>query len=382
MPAPWATVRCPAGCAASTAASTSRSSRRTTSTPPTSPRRAADCRRWCSRSSARSWTSPTTSRTRSTTSTTSTAPACSARAPWRASSGAGSRGRASSASLDDEALARRSAPPGSALEALRRKLHRSDAWVAADDAFAEAVDVVADDLVDGLLAIPFDGSIASERALSSFTNRWISHLQTSVVPAPADEARTGPVTLDRLAWHEVEVLKFVHRHFILDRADVVMYQRGLSRVLTRAVKGLTAWVTDELDRDRVPQRLKELVELAPTATRGSARRRPEGVPIPDAGEVLRLGVGRGVDRLRRLALRRPGPRGLGGDRRPARPALGHRAEPLTSRIRRPQAGDPLPRRAAPDERSECHHESRRPRRAPRPRSPPTTPCRRGCRGRR
>ena len=174
------------------------------------------------------------------------------------------------------------------------KLHRSDAWVADDDAFAEAVDVVADDLVDGLLAIAFDGSIASERALSSFTNRWISHLQTSVVPAPAGEARTGLVTLDRLAWHEVEVLKFVHRHFILDRADIAMYQRGLSRVLTRAVKGLTAWVTDDFDRHRVPQRLKELVELA---TDGYARvraARPEGVPIPDASEVMQLGVGRGV----------------------------------------------------------------------------------------
>ena len=196
--------------------------------------------------------------------------------------------------LDDQALALRSAPPGAAIEALRRKLHRSDAWGADDDAFADAVDVVADDLVDGLLAIPFDGSIASERALSSFTNRWISHLQTSVVPAPAGEARTGLVTLDRLAWHEVEVLKFVHRHFILDRADIAMYQRGLSRVLTRAVKGLTAWVTDDFDRHRVPQRLKELVELA---TDGYARvrsARPDGVPIPDAGDVLRLGVGRGV----------------------------------------------------------------------------------------
>ena len=196
--------------------------------------------------------------------------------------------------LDDDVLAQRSAPPGAALEGLRRKLHRSDAWVADDDAFAEAVDIVADDLVDGLLAIPFDGSIASERALSSFTNRWIGHLQTSVVPAPEGEARTGLVTLDRLAWHEVEVLKFVHRHFILDRPDIAMYQRGLSRVLTRAVKGLTAWVTDDVDRHRVPQRLKELVELA---TDGYARvraARPTGVPIPDAGEVMRLGVGRGV----------------------------------------------------------------------------------------
>jgi dGTPase len=196
--------------------------------------------------------------------------------------------------IDDEALLLRSAPPGAALEGLRRKFLRNDAWVADDDAFAEAVDIVADDLVDGLLAIPFDGSIASERALSSFTNRWISHLQGSVVPAPAGEARTGLVTLDRLAWHEVEVLKFVHRHFILERADIVMYQRGLSRALTRAVKGLSAWITDDYDGHRVPQRLKELVEIA---TEGYARVRaakPDGVPVPHGSEITRMGIGRGV----------------------------------------------------------------------------------------
>ena len=196
--------------------------------------------------------------------------------------------------LDDEALAARGAPPGSALEGLRRKLGRSDPWIADDDAFADAVDVVADDLVDGLLATPFDGSIASERALSSFTNRWIGHLRGSVVPAPPDVARSGLVTLDRRAWHEVEILKFVHRHFILDRADIVMYQRGLSRALTRTVRGLTAWVTDDFDRHRVPERLRELVDLA---TEGYARLRaaqPADIPVPEASEVHTLGVARGV----------------------------------------------------------------------------------------
>ena len=96
------------------------------------------------------------------------------------------------------------------------------------------------------------------------------------------------------AWHEVEILKFVHRHFILDRADIVMYQRGLSRVLARAVKGLTAWATDEHDRDRVPQRLKELVEIATDGYARLRESRPEGVPLPDAVEVRRFGVGRGV----------------------------------------------------------------------------------------
>jgi dGTPase len=196
--------------------------------------------------------------------------------------------------LPDEALVERTAPPGSALEALRRKLNASDPWIADDDIFRAAVGIVADDLVDGLLASPFDGSIASERALSSFTNRWITHLQSSVVPAPEGVVRAGLVTLDGLAWHEVEILKFVHRHFILDRSDIVMYQRGLSRVLTRAVKGLTAWIQDEDDRDRVPQRLRELVEIATDGYAELRATRPEGVPIPEPTELRTLGMGRGV----------------------------------------------------------------------------------------
>src|SRR5215216_3389117 len=39
--------------------------------------------------------------------------------------------------LDDEAIGARTAPPGAALEGLRRKLHRSDAWMASDEAFRE-----------------------------------------------------------------------------------------------------------------------------------------------------------------------------------------------------------------------------------------------------
>ena len=198
------------------------------------------------------------------------------------------------AAVDDGALLGRTAQAGSALESLRRKIIASDPWIADDEAFRTAVGVVADDLVDGLLASPFDGSIASERSLSSFTNRWITHLQSSVVPTPEGVVRAGLVTLDVLAWHEVEILKFVHRHFILDRSDIVMYQRGLSRVLTRAVKGLTAWIRDEEDRDRVPQRLRELVEIATDGYAQLRTARPEGIPVPEADEVRPFGVGRGV----------------------------------------------------------------------------------------
>src|SRR4029079_3642080 len=50
--------------------------------------------------------------------------------------------------------------PGSDLERLRRRLRDKDGWAFDDDAFAAAVARVRDDLVDGLLAVPFDGSEA------------------------------------------------------------------------------------------------------------------------------------------------------------------------------------------------------------------------------
>ena len=196
--------------------------------------------------------------------------------------------------LDDGQLLMQHARPGSALELLRRKLHRDDDWIADDDAFVAAVREVSEEVVDGLLAGDFDGSIAAERALSSFTSRWIHHLQDSVVMAPRNNPRTGLVTLNRQAWHDVEVLKFVHRQFGLNRPDIALYQRGLSRVILRVVKGLTAWLNDAPDRSRVPLRLMELVEIATDGYATLATDRPEGIPLVEHGEVRNLGRGRGV----------------------------------------------------------------------------------------
>lgn len=196
--------------------------------------------------------------------------------------------------MDDGLLIGPRARPGSALELLRRKLQHDDPWIADDDAFIEAVHEVADDLVDGLLAGDFDGSIATERALSSFTSRWIHHLQDSVVLAPRGNSRTGLVTLDRRAWHEVAVLKFVHKHFGLNRSDIALNQRGLSRVLVRVVKGLIAWLDDTPDRNRVPPRLQELIEIATEGYLRLQKERPFGIPVIERGQERHLGLGRGV----------------------------------------------------------------------------------------
>lgn len=195
---------------------------------------------------------------------------------------------------DDATLDAQFARPGCALERLRRKMRTDDPWIADDEAFHAAVSSVTDDLIEGLLAEVYDGSIAAERSLSSFTSRWIHHLQNSVELMPPDNPRTGLVSLDRRAWHEVEVLKFVHRHFVLGRSDIAMYQRGQSRVLVRAVKGLRAWLDDPHDRVRVPRRLRELVAIATEGYATLAREKPEGAPIIDPSDVLRFGTGRGV----------------------------------------------------------------------------------------
>lgn len=197
-------------------------------------------------------------------------------------------------SLSDGELAVAIGKPGVALELLRRRQQDDDPWVADEEAFAAAVRRVASDVVDGLLADAYDGSLASERALTSFTSRWIHDLQGSVVPAAPDNPRTGLVTLDRKAWHEVEVLKFVHRQFVLGRSDIAMYQRGLGRMLTRAVRGLVAWLEDPHDRHRVPPRLQELVELATEGYAQLRRDQPPGVPRIELGDEARLGRGRGV----------------------------------------------------------------------------------------
>ena len=57
-----------------------------------------------------------------------------------------------------------------------------------DEAFAVAVGRVGTDLVDGLLAVPFDSSLAAERLVGEFTRSWIAHLQDSVVGVD----RSGP----------------------------------------------------------------------------------------------------------------------------------------------------------------------------------------------
>jgi dGTPase len=210
------------------------------------------------------------------------------------------RGRARLAAEPARDLRAADRRPGHSLELLRRRLHAKDAWVVDDEVFATAVGRVATDLVDGLLAVPFDSSMAAERAIGEFTASWITHLRESVVVAADPPVRAGHVLLDRQAWHEVAVLKFVHQRFVLDRPDLAMYQRGQALLLDSLVRELESWLDDPLDAGRAPRRLVDLVDLATADYHVLAKLRPDLILDPSAAgpagqaDLARWGRGRGI----------------------------------------------------------------------------------------
>ncbi|NIJ11766.1 dGTPase [Saccharomonospora amisosensis] len=185
--------------------------------------------------------------------------------------------------------------PGRSLEYLRRRMHAKDGWVTDDEAFAAAVAKVRGELVDELLAIPFDGSIEAEQATARFSARWTARLVNGVLVTTAPPTRTGHVTLRPAQWHEVQVLKFVHRRFVLQRPDLALHQRGQATLLAQLVDALDAWLADRDEAHRLPRRLHDLVELAHAEYSGLARVAPE-LLIGATGEPVR-----GTDAVRGLA---------------------------------------------------------------------------------
>ncbi|MGX1695364.1 deoxyguanosinetriphosphate triphosphohydrolase family protein [Microbacterium keratanolyticum] len=196
--------------------------------------------------------------------------------------------------LDLEELAADTRTPGHSLELLWRRLLSKDAWIADADAFRDAVTKVQAEVIDGLVAVPFDGSLESERVLARFTSAWIARLQSSIEVHRHPDIRSGHVSLNQQAWHEVAVLKFLHERFILERPDLAVYQRGQASVLERLVDGFAAWLDDPRDARRAPRRLIDLVELATDDYRQLAQDAPQLVDSATNADLARLGRGRGI----------------------------------------------------------------------------------------
>ncbi|MFE5566318.1 deoxyguanosinetriphosphate triphosphohydrolase family protein [Amycolatopsis japonica] len=204
------------------------------------------------------------------------------------------------AALDDATLTAERRLPGRSLERLRRRMHAKDGWIVDDDAFTSAVARVRDELVDGLLATGFDGSIEAEQATAAFSAKWTARLVDGVQVVASPSTRTGHLTLRPAQWHEVQVLKFVHRRFVLLRPELALHQRGQASLVTTLVDALDAWLLDRDEFYRLPRRLHDLVELARSEFSALARTSPElligatGEPVTGADAVRGLARGRAV----------------------------------------------------------------------------------------
>jgi dGTPase len=204
-------------------------------------------------------------------------------------------GRVSFADLEDGDLERARRRPGAGLERLRRQLSTGDGWIFDEDTFATAVSKIGEEFVDGVLATPYDGSMAADRAISGFTSRWIEQLISSVSPDSDPAVRSGYVSMDCQAWHEVSVLKFVNQYFILERPDLAMFQRGQEQTVEHLVLAFDDWLSDRIDASRAPRRLLDLVNAATYGYETVAREHPEWLSgnVSDA-ELARMGRGRGT----------------------------------------------------------------------------------------
>lgn len=199
------------------------------------------------------------------------------------------------ATLSEAELEAYGRTPGAGLERLRRRLSGKDSWIFNEEYFGDAVLIVAEEFVDGVLAAPYDGSMAADRAISGFTSRWIDHLTESVRLDPDPHVRSSAVTLTPEAWHEVSVLKFVHQYFILDRPDLAMYQRGQAQTLMHLVARFDEWLSDPYDGSRAPRRLIDFVTCADYGFERVAAESPELLDGKlSATELARMGRGRGI----------------------------------------------------------------------------------------
>ncbi len=135
-------------------------------------------------------------------------------------------------------------------------------WISDDDAFAAAVEQVREELVDGLLADPFDGSVEAEQYVARFSARWTRRLVDAVTVTDSPAVRSGYVLLGRPQWHEVQVLKF-------DPPPVRAGPPGPRAAPARPGpaaghpgRGAAGLDLDPAEEARLPPRLHDLVELA------------------------------------------------------------------------------------------------------------------------
>ncbi len=200
--------------------------------------------------------------------------------------------------LSDAELAKGGRLPGRSLEQLRRRLHARDGWIADDAAFFEAARKVSLELVERLLKVPFDRSREAEHAVAVFSGEGTRRLVEGVEVVASPTSRSGHVSLRSEQWHEVQILKFVHRRFVLQRPDLGLHQRGQDQLLRKLVAALNDWMVDSSEAFRLPHRLRDLLDRSRDELGELRSRAPELLVAP--GEQFPTGSA-GRERLELMA---------------------------------------------------------------------------------
>ncbi|MFF5077430.1 deoxyguanosinetriphosphate triphosphohydrolase family protein [Actinoplanes sp. NPDC000266] len=110
-------------------------------------------------------------------------------------------------------------------------------------------------LIDYTMLRHFDGSRAAYATIrSAFASRTDSYVR-GVTAEPRGSYKAVTARLRDDHWHEVQVLKWLTRTFVIDRAELALSQLGQTRVLRDTVARLVEW--SELDPRRLPKTLQE-----------------------------------------------------------------------------------------------------------------------------
>jgi len=119
----------------------------------------------------------------------------------------------------------------------------------------------AKDVADHLRSLLKDTAVGHQRAVASVRS-LISKLITAYVGSVSLAEATpsiasAPIALQPEYWHQIQILKEITRHFIINRSDVAIYQHGQQRTLWDLLDLLNEWCSDTAERARLPVELLE-----------------------------------------------------------------------------------------------------------------------------
>jgi dGTPase len=146
----------------------------------------------------------------------------------------------------------------SPLEHLKQRLARDYPGRFTDDAFS----VAARQVCDHLQTVAAASHNTYERQRMAMARQSVSYLITEYLNGIALNSSPpnltyAAVNLDDEHWHQIQILKWITRHYVISRTDLALVQRGQQTILRELLSCLKAWIDHGNDQERLPAKLHE-----------------------------------------------------------------------------------------------------------------------------